>query len=47
MNEQPESPKPISAPAETSSTGAVVAWAMSARPAAYMSAPATSTRIVP
>ena len=44
MNEQPDSPKPISTPAETSSIGALAACAISARPAAYISAPAHSTR---
>ena len=36
MNEQPERPKPISTPAETSSIGALVACDINARPAAYM-----------
>jgi hypothetical protein len=47
MNEVPDRPKPMSAPADTSSSGALVACAIKARPAANISAPAQSTRTVP
>jgi hypothetical protein len=47
LNEQPESPKPISTPAPTSRTAGEVECAIRARPAAYMRAPTQSTRMVP
>ena len=47
MNEVPERPNPISAPADTSSIGALVACDISARPAANISPPAQNTRAVP
>ena len=47
LNEQPDSPSPISAPAERSSSPGVVACAISARPSAYNVAPITITRLVP
>ena len=47
MNEVPESPKPISTPAETSSSGPLVACPISTSPQAYMREPAQITRAEP
>ena len=47
LNEQPDSPKPISTPLERKSVSGVEACAIMKMPAAYSSVPAMITRTVP